>query len=79
MIKFLFYLFLIYVVYRLLFGRAIGGSFKTKVFHYDTHHHHYQNAQQEQEGRITVDPKIKQEKTEEKGKIGEYVDYEELK
>ena len=78
MIKFLFYLFLIYLVYRLLFGRFIGGSIRTKVFHHNVHHHYHQKEQQEQEGRVTVDPKINNKQNGTPGKIGEYVDYEEI-
>jgi zinc transporter ZupT len=78
MIKFLFYLFLIYIVYRLVFGRLLGGSFKTKVFHQNVHHHHNQTEQSEQEGKVTVNPKIKKDEKGQSGKIGEYVDYEEI-
>jgi hypothetical protein len=78
MIKFLFYLFLIYLVYRLLFGRFMGGSIRTKVFHNNVHHHYHQKEQQEPEGRVTVDPKIKNKQNGTPGKIGEYVDYEEI-
>jgi hypothetical protein len=77
MIKFFFYLFLIYVVYRLLFGRLMGGSIKAKVFQHNVHHH-YNQPKQEQEGRITVNPNIKDDKKESSRKIGEYVDYEEI-
>ena len=79
MIKFLFYLFLIYLVYRLLFGRFMSGSIKTKVFHQNVHHHYHQKEQQEEsEGRVTVNPKIKNNTNGKPGKIGEYVDYEEI-
>lgn len=80
MLKFLFYLFLFYVVYKLIVGRVTGGTtFKTKVFRFDTHHHHYKEADQKPEGHVTVNPKIKPTDKKESGKIGEYVDYEEIK
>ena len=81
MIKFLLYLLLIYLVYRLLLGRFMGGSIRTKVFHHNVHHHYHQKEQQEQqepEGRVTVNPKIKNKQNDKPGKIGEYVDYEEI-
>jgi hypothetical protein len=79
MIKFLIYLFLLYVVYRLIFGRFIGNAINAKVFHHNVHHHYnQQQPTQEQEGRITVNPNIKEDKKSHSGKIGEYVDYEEI-
>jgi hypothetical protein len=78
MIKFLFYLFLIYFVYRLIFGRIMGGSIRTRVFHHNVHHHYHQTEKQEPEGRVTVNPKIKKEQKGHSGRIGEYVDYEEI-
>jgi hypothetical protein len=76
MIKFLFYLFLFYVVYRYVFG-----GFKVKVFHY-----HQNNPQQpnnasnyKEEGRVTIDPKVPQPKKTKTDNLGEYVDYEEVK
>lgn len=79
MIKFLIYLFLIYLLYRLVFGRAMGNIVKTKVYRYDTHHH-YHATKEEPEGNITVNPKINKDKTHNGSKnIGEYVDYEEVK
>ncbi len=78
MIKFLFYLFLIYLVYRLLLGRFMGGSIRTKVFHHTVHNHYHQKEQQEPEGRVTVNPNIKNKQDGKPGKIGEYVDYEEI-
>ena len=76
MIKFLLYLFLFYVLFRLIFGRALGGVVKTKVYHFNTqqHHHHY-NQTQQQQPNSNAQPKH----TEQKGQIGEYVDYEEIK
>lgn len=77
MFKFLIYLFIIYVLYRLVFGRMV----KTKVYKFDTHHHNHNNtASAKEEGSVTVNPKIKQEKTGGNTQnIGEYVDYEEVK
>jgi hypothetical protein len=79
MLKFLFYLFLFYVLYRLIVGRVTGTTFKTKVFRFDTHHHHYNQPEKKPEGTVTVNPKIKEAQKTETGKIGEYVDYEEVK
>lgn len=78
MLKFLFYLFLFYVLYRLLVGRVTGTTFKTKVYRFDTHHHHYTKTEKP-EGSVTINPKVKEADKKESGKIGEYVDYEEIK
>lgn len=83
MIKFLLYLFLFYVLSRLVFGKLMGGNtIKTKVYRYDTHHHHYNQSQnpQQPEGKITINPNINNttKKSSDKN-LGEYVDYEELK
>ena len=75
MIKFLFYLFIFYVVYRYVFG-----GFKVKVFHYHQNtpppptHDHYQ-----EEGKITINPQVKSKESSKDSKLGEYVDYEEVK
>lgn len=79
MIKFLLYLFIIYFLYRLLFGRIMGGSIQTREFHHNVHHHYHQQSQTEPEGRVTVNPKVKPKTDGHSGKIGEYVDYEEVK
>lgn len=80
MIKFLIYLCLFYVLFRLIFGRFTGGSFKTRVYRFDTHHHHYHKTEEQQEGRITVNPRINKDSHKgNTGNTGEYVDYEELK
>jgi hypothetical protein len=79
MIKFLIYLFIFYILFRLIFGRFTGV--KTRVYRFDTHHHHYHNGKNvQQEGKITVNPKVNKTSkgTSENGKIGEYVDYEEV-
>lgn len=76
MLKFLFYLFIFYVVYRYLFG-----GFKVKVFHY------HQNTppppprqdNYKEEGKITINPKVKPNGSSREDKLGEYVDYEEVK
>ena len=75
MIKFLFYLFIFYVVYRYVFG-----GFKVKVFHY------HQNTpppptrdDYQEEGKITINPKVKSKEISKDSKLGEYVDYEEVK
>lgn len=79
--KFLLYLFLFYVVFRLVFGRFMSGGsvIKTKVYRYDTHHHYHYDQQKENEGKVTVNPKINQNKKGNDRNIGEYVDYEEVK
>lgn len=79
MIKFLIYLFLFYVAARLIFGKVLGGNtVRTKVFRFDTHHHHYNSKDPSQnEGSITVDKNIKTKKGNDKS-LGEYVDYEEV-
>ncbi len=79
MFKFLFYLLLIYVVYRILFGRYAGTIIKTKVYRNETHHYHNTQQDKEQEGRVTVNPKINKQQSGDSNKIGEYVDYEEIK
>ena len=64
----------------LLFGKYMGSAVKTKVFKFNTHHHHYNNEKpQEQEGNITINPKINKQKQPNDKNIGEYVDYEEVK
>ena len=81
MIKFLIYLFLFYVLFRLLFGKYMGGTVKTKVFRFDTHHHHHYNKadQKKPEGNVTINPKINKTQKPTDKNIGEYVDYEEVK
>ncbi|MES2689887.1 MAG: hypothetical protein V4658_05755 [Bacteroidota bacterium] len=76
MIKFFIYLLLFYIASRLIFGKLLGGG-KTKVFRFDTHHHHY-NQGQKPEGSITVNEKTVKPKPNDKN-LGEYVDYEEVK
>lgn len=82
MFKFLIYLFLIYILYRLVFGRMVGNSIKAKVYRFDTHHHYHNNtaSAKEEEGSVTVNPKINKQKTGGNTQnLGEYVDYEEVK
>jgi hypothetical protein len=75
MLKFLFYLFIFYVVYRYVFG-----GFKVKVFHYHQNtppppmRDHYQ-----EEGKITINPQVKSAESSKDNKLGDYVDYEEVK
>lgn len=79
MIKFLIYLLLFYIASRLIFGKLLGGStVKTKVFRFDTHHHHYNTPHQQPEGNITVDKRTVKSKPNDKN-LGEYVDFEEVK
>jgi hypothetical protein len=56
----------------------MGGSIHTRVFHHNVHHHYHNQQGPEPEGKITVNPKIKNKPGGNTGKIGEYVDYEEL-
>ncbi|MES2780009.1 MAG: DUF4834 family protein [Bacteroidota bacterium] len=81
MFKFLIYLLLIYLIYRLVFGRMMGSSIKTKVFRFDTHHHyHTKTTSEKEEGSVTVNPKINKQNTGGNAQnLGEYVDYEEVK
>lgn len=76
MIKFLIYLFIIYIIYKLIFGKALASSFKTKIYKFDTSTSQKDNNK-EQEGSITIDPRIKSEAKSKN--IGEYIDYEEIK
>lgn len=79
MVKFLLYLFLFYVLSRLLFGKLMGGStIKTKVYRFDTHHHHYNQPTNEPDGKVTINPKINTQKKTNSKNLGEYVDYEEV-
>ncbi|MCC7534456.1 MAG: hypothetical protein IT246_10985 [Bacteroidia bacterium] len=79
MIKFLLYLFLFYIISRLLFGKFMGGnSVKTKIYRFDTHHHHYKEEKQP-DGKITINPNIPKSKSTNDRNLGEYVDYEEVK
>ncbi len=74
MLKFLLYLFLFYVVSRLLFGKLTGTGIGTKIYRFNTHHHHYHesnpNAAQAKEGST---------KKGNDNHLGDYVDYEEIK
>jgi hypothetical protein len=64
------------MVYRFVFG-----GFKIKVFHYNEQQPNgYQpNQNTQEEGKITIDPKAAQKKRESQNKMGEYVDFEEVK
>jgi hypothetical protein len=83
MIKFLIYLFLFYIISRLIFGRitGTGTGFGTRIYRFDTHHHYHKSEEKQQgEGRITVNPKInKESKNGTSDNVGEYIDYEEVK
>lgn len=74
MLKFLFYLFIFYIIYRYVFG-----GFKVKVFHYHQNTPPQQPNSYKEEGEITIDSKINQKKNSTKDTLGEYVDYEEVK
>jgi hypothetical protein len=75
--KFLLYAFLFYVLFRFLFG----GLFKVKVYN-NINHHHYPPQDKDKgkpEGTITIDKKVENKRTTGSDKIGEYVDFEEVK
>ncbi|MCG9881706.1 MAG: DUF4834 family protein [Bacteroidia bacterium] len=74
MLKFLFYLFIFYVIYRYVFG-----GFKVKVFHYHQNTPPPQPNSYKEEGEITINPKVNKKKSATDDKLGEYVDYEEVK
>lgn len=74
MLKFLFYLFIFYVVYRYIFG-----GFKVKVFHYHQNTPPPRQDSYQEEGKITINPKVKSKESSKGSKLGEYVDYEEVK
>lgn len=65
-------------MYRILFGRYAGTIIKTKVYRNETNHYH-QSQDKEPEGRVTVNPKVNKQQSGDSNKIGEYVDYEEIK
>lgn len=80
MIKFLIYLLLFYIIFRLLFGRFMGSPIKTKVFRFETHHHHHQtNQSTKDEEHVTIKSTATQTKKPNDKTLGEYVDYEEVK
>jgi hypothetical protein len=76
MLKFLFYLFLFYTIFRYVFG-----GFRINVFHINQQAPKQPNPthRDEDEGTITIDPKVGQKKKEKPDKLGEYVDFEEVK
>jgi hypothetical protein len=76
MLKFLFYLFLFYTIFRYVFG-----GFRINVFHFNQQAPKQPNPtyRDEDEGTITIDPKVGQKKKEKPDKLGEYVDFEEVK
>ena len=75
MFKFLLYVFVFYVIFRYVFG----GLFGAKVYNFSKHNHYHSNPNDDEEGRITVDPKVQQKQKSKKDQLGEYVDFEEVK
>lgn len=76
MFKFLLYTFLFYVIFRYVFGNLLGA----KTINYNQHnHYHNRPSDNEEQGRVTVDPKVNPKKKTESEKLGEYVDFEEVK
>jgi hypothetical protein len=76
MFKFLLYVLLFYIIFRYVFGSLFGN----RTIHYSQHtHYHQQPPNAEEEGKITVDPRVKQKQKSGTDKLGEYVDFEEVK
>ena len=76
MIKFIFFLFIFYVAFRLI----------SKLFYFylinkvkKRHNHHYKNDKysNKKEGEVSIDKMPKKNKTK-SDKLGDYVDYEEI-
>lgn len=75
MFKFLVYLLLFYVVFKFLFG----GIFKVNMYNFNQFNQQKPNHN-EPEGTITINESVKNAaKKSGNSKIGEYVDYEEVK
>lgn len=77
MFKFLFYLFLFYVLFRFVFGVLFKGIIRTRVV--NINHHHYHNQQEKRNGKVTIDPRTVKPAPRDDKNLGEYVDYEEVK
>lgn len=77
MIKFLLYFLAFYFIFRYLFG----SLFKVKVFNFNQHTHYNQPDEKitQEEGKITIDPRVINAPKKQDNKLGEYVDYEEIK
>ena len=76
MFKFLLYVILFYVIFRYVFG----GLFGSKVYNYSQHnHYHSDKPDEEQDGKVTIDPRVQQKQKTKKDQLGEYVDFEEVK
>ncbi|MDP1726138.1 MAG: hypothetical protein Q8M15_05100 [Bacteroidota bacterium] len=73
--KFLLYLFAFYFLYRFIFS----GLFKVRVYNFNQHNHYKQQPEGQEEGKITIDPKVKPKSKDTDKKLGEYVDFEEVK
>jgi hypothetical protein len=63
-------------VYRYLFG-----GFKINVYHHNQQNQNppRPNQNSREEGTITINPKVKNERKGKTDNLGEYVDYEEVK
>ncbi len=77
MFKFLLYFVAFYFIIRYLFG----GLFKVKVYNFNQHTHYNQPEEQksQEEGKITIDPRVQSKPKKHENKLGEYVDFEEVK
>ncbi|MBC7381410.1 MAG: hypothetical protein H7296_00255 [Bacteroidia bacterium] len=73
--KFFLSLLAFYFIFRYLFN----GLFKVKVYNFNQHHHYKADTQKREEGKVTIDPKVKTKSNESDKKLGEYVDFEEVK
>ena len=70
--KFILTLLAFYFIFRFLFN----GLFKVKVYNFNP----YQNdAKKQEDVKITIDPKVKTKSNDCEKKLGEYVDFEEVK
>ncbi len=76
MIKFLLYFIAFYFIFRYIFG----GLLKVNVFNFNQHtYDQSENKGTQEEGKITIDPRVNTTPKKPDNKLGEYVDYEEIK
>jgi hypothetical protein len=52
---------------------------KTVHYHQTNHYHNNPNENTQDSGKVTVDPKVSKQKQSRDNKLGEYVDFEEVK
>jgi hypothetical protein len=76
MLKFLFYIFVFYVIFRFIFSVLFKGAIKSRTVHFERH----PPQEDVTEGSIKVKPPVSSPKPRGDNKnLGEYVDYEEVK